>query len=193
MGNPISTLKESDERIARQDNYANFVEVRKLRDDDRGRKTGRKTLSPMMRNLIGAAARIDGAKSASKAFDVSESSARHYSKGRTGQEQPIVKAEKAEVEKHVDNIRTKREKITNGSYDAIAALFDDDGPVSAENVKAMKPREAVSVAKDLAAVVDRITPKEKDTGQKVQVVVFAPRQKEEKDYESIDIDARVVE
>lgn len=193
MGNPISTLKESDERLARGDNYANFVEVRKLRNDDRGRKEGRKTLSPMMRNLIGAAARIDGAKSAGKAFDVSESSARHYSKGRTGQEQPIVPAARAEVVKHEDNIKSKREKIVNGSYDRIAALFDDDGPVNEENLKAMKPREAVSVAKDLAAIVDRVTPKEKDTGQRVQVVVFAPRQKEEKDYEVVDIDARVIE
>lgn len=193
MGNPISTIKESDDRLARPDNLANFVEVRKLRDDDRGRKPGQKTLSPMMRSLIGAAARIDGPQAASKSFGVSVSSARHYGKGRTGQEQPLDHVQRDQVQKNEDNLKTKREKIVNGSYDRIAALFDDDGPVSSENLKAMKPREAVSVAKDLAAIADKVTPREHDTGQRVQVVVFAPKIKEEKDYESIEIESRVVE
>lgn len=193
MGNPISTIQESDIRLERPDNYANNVEVRKLRDDDRGRKKGQKALSPMMRNLIGAAARIDGPKKAAETFNVSESSARHYEKGRVGQDQPLDHSARAEIRKHEDVIKEKREKIVGSSYDRIAALFDDDGPVNTDNLKSLKPREAVSVAKDLASVIERVSPKEKDTGQRVQVVVFAPRQKEEKDYESIDIETRVVE
>lgn len=188
-----SNIEQSDARLNHPENLANNVEYRKARNG--GRAKGGKNLSPMMRNLIGAAARVDGNyASTARNFGVDERVVSHAAKGRTGQNSPV----KSEVVEEMEEIAKatvaeRQEVILDKSYDAISSLFDDDGPITPQNLKTLKPREAINAAKDLAAVVDRVTPKQQTGDGKVNVVIFAPRVKDEKEYEAIDIDARTIE
>jgi hypothetical protein len=183
------TVTESDERIDREDNLANKVEIRKLHEG--GRKNGDTNLSPMMRTLIGAAAEVDqnNAKTA-KTFGVSDRAVANYRKGRTSHSTPIKAEAKTEVEEVVETVRDQKQDIKSKATSRLDSLFD--GPISAENLQTLKPREAVSVAKDLATVIDRVSIRESGQDQKVQINIFAPRQREEKEYEVVDVSARDV-
>jgi hypothetical protein len=183
------TVTESDERLSRDDNLAAKVEVRKLHEG--GRKNGDTNLTPLMRTLIGAAAEVDGnnAKTA-KTFGVSDRAVANYRKGRTSRSTPIKAEARAEVEEVVEVVKDQKQDIKSKATSRLDSLFN--GPISEENLSTLKPREAVSVAKDLATVIDRVSVRESGHEQRVQVVIFAPRQREEKEYEAIDVSARDV-
>jgi hypothetical protein len=183
------TVTESDERLSREDNLASKVEVRKLHEG--GRKNGDTNLTPLMRTLIGAAAEVDGnnAKTA-KTFGVSDRAVANYRKGRTSQSGPISPAARAEVVEVAEEKEKSGEGIKEKAKSRLDSLFD--GPISAENLSTLKPREAISAAKDLATVIDRVSVRESGDKQQVQVVIFAPRQRDEKEYEAIDVSARDV-
>jgi predicted transcriptional regulator len=144
-----------------------------------------------MRTLIGAAAEVDGnnAKTA-KTFGCSDRAVANYRKGRTSHSQPVKATARAEVEEVVEKVEKSGEGVKEKAKSRLESLFD--GPISKENLATLKPREAISAAKDLATVIDRVSVREHGPEQKVQVVIFAPRQREEKEYEVIDVSARDV-
>jgi hypothetical protein len=184
------TVEESDERLQDEDNLCAKIDVKPLHVG--GRKNGDKNISPMMRTLIGAAAEIDGNNAATaRTFGVSDRQVANVRLGRTSHSEtidPVAKAEVAEVvEKSTDTRTQVREKASS----RLASLFDS--AISEENLATLKPREAISAAKDLATVIDRVTPKEGNSGNAVQFVIFAPRQKEEKEYETVDVESREVD
>ena len=123
----------------------------------------------------------------------------NYRKGRRSHDAPIEPAAREEVieivkeasavESGVDRV-TPKEQVVHKATSRLAALFDDDGPISERNLKSLKPREGISAAKDRAAVIDRVSPKGPGDEMRVQVQVFAPRMREEKEYEAIEVTAR---
>jgi hypothetical protein len=141
------TVTESDARIAREDNLASKVEIRKLHEG--GRKNGDTNLSPLMRTLIGAAAELDGnnAKTA-KTFGVSDRAVANYRKGRTSHSTEIKAAAKSDVDEIVTIAKDQKQDIKSKATSRLDSLFD--GPISEENLSTLKPREAISAAKDLA-------------------------------------------
>jgi hypothetical protein len=183
------TITESDERISRDDNLATTVEIRKLHEG--GRKNGDTNLTPLMRTLIGAAAEVDqnNAKTA-KTFDVSDRAVANYRKGRTSHSTAVVPAARAEVEEVVETAKDQKQDIKSKATSRLDSLFD--GPISQENLATLKPREAISAAKDLATVIDRVSVRQPGDDKRVQVVIFSPRQREEKEYEVIDVSSRDV-
>jgi hypothetical protein len=183
------TVTESDERLSRDDNLATTVEVRKLHVG--GRKNGDTNLSPMMRTLIGAAAEVDQNNvQTAKAFGCSDRAVANYRKGRTSQSGPISPAARAEVVEAAEEKEKSGEGIKEKAKSRLESLFD--GPISETNLSTLKPREAISAAKDLATVIDRVSVRDQGEAAKVQVVIFAPRQREEKEYEVVDVSARDV-
>jgi hypothetical protein len=183
------TVQESDERLSREDNLAVQVRVEPLHKG--GRKSGDANLSPMMRTIIGAAAKLDGPAAASKTFNVSDRQASNLALGRKTRDEAINPNAAAEVVEVAEKAKSVNEQVKEKAGSRLASLFD--GPISAENISTLKPREAISAAKDLATVIDRVSPKEREFGTGVQFVIFAPRQKEEDEYETIDVTAREVD
>lgn len=183
------TLTESDERLDSDDNVAVNVRVEKLHKG--GRKNGDANLSPLMRTLIGAAAEVDNNNAeTAKQFRVSDRAVANYRKGRTSHDaaiQPIAKQGVEAIVEKVGTMQAVKEKATS----RLSSLFD--GPISEENLDTLKPREAISAAKDLATVIDRVTPKTDVQDNRVQFVIFAPRQKEEKEYDVVNVSAREVD
>lgn len=186
------TVTESDERIAAEDNLSPLLRVEKLHKG--GRNNGDKNLSPMLRTIIGAAAELDGNNAeTARTFGVSDRAVANYRRGRTSHDTAIQPADKNAVEKVVEAGRDKRAEAKDAAIDRLASLFDGDGPISEDNIKTLKPREGIAAAKDLATVIDRITPKDANVDNRVQFVIFAPRQKEEKEYDVVNVDAREVD
>jgi hypothetical protein len=189
------TIEESDERINGEDNIAkpDAVHIKKLHDGKRGPKPGTHRLSPSMRNLIGAAAEISNNNATvAKEFGVSERQVANYRKGRASHDAPIVPAAKEEI---TEIVETQKEKTLSSVKDkavsSLHSLFDD--PISPENLSTLKPREAISAAKDLATIVDKVTPKEVVQDNRIQLVVFSPRQREESEYNVVEIEGRELE
>lgn len=181
------SVDESNERLSAEDNVAtNGVVFQKLHNG--GRRSGDANLSPMMRAIIGAAAEIDDNNAATaRLFDVNDRAVANYRKGRTSHDSAIQPELKADVEEKVEIVKSKQQEAREKAASRLAALFD--GPINEENLATLKPREAISAAKDLATVIDRVTPKESGNDNRVQFVIFAPRVKEEKEYTSIDVNA----
>jgi hypothetical protein len=156
-----------------------------------GRKNGDNNLSPMMRTLIGAAAELDGNNAkVARTFGVSDRAVANYKVGRTSHSTAIEPAAASALTEVIEKGQDRRAEAKEKAIDRLASLFD--GPISEENLSTLKPREAISAAKDLATVIDRVTPKDQNVDNRVQFVVFAPRQKTEKEYEAIDINAREI-
>ena len=183
------SVKESDERLNSDDNIAAKVRVEPLHKG--GKKHGDANLSPMMRTLIGAAAEVDGNNaSTARTFGCSDRAVANYKLGRTSHSESIDPVARSEVQEQVEVLTDKREGIKDKALSRLDSLFD--GPISAENLDTLKPREGISAAKDLATVIDRVTPKDNIQDNRVQFVIFAPRQREEKEYETVDVEAREV-
>lgn len=163
-------MSKVEERLEHPDNLCNkLVEFRPLHGG--GKSVGDVNLPAPLRTLIACAALESSQKSVARAFDVSE-----------GGVSKIVKREVAE-----GRVESKNDKIREKALDSLASLFDQ--AITAEKLGGMKPREAVSAAKDLAAVVERVSPKTPE-GPRVTFNVFSPRVRSEEEYEVVDIDAR---
>jgi hypothetical protein len=184
------TVKESDERLQDEDNLCAKIDVKPLHVG--GRKNGDKNLTPMMRTLIGAAAEIDGNnKETAKTFGVSDRQVANLRLGRTSHATSIDPVAKSEIVEAVQTAQDARAQVREKATSRLASLFDE--AISEENLATLKPREAISAAKDLATVIDRVTPKEGGSDNRVQFVIFAPRVKEEKEYDTVDVTAREVD
>lgn len=163
-------MSDVDERLAHGENLCNkLVEFRPLHGG--GKSVGDVNLPSSLRTLIANAALMDSQKSVARTFDLSQ-----------GGVSKIVKRETEE-----GRVESKSEKIRDKALDSLASLFDQ--AITADKLNGMKPREAISAAKDLAAVVERVSDGKKD-GPSVKFVVFQPRVRSEEEYEIIDVDAK---
>lgn len=143
---------------------------------------GRVDLPPLLRTIIGAAANVseDTQKSLGDTFGVDQSTvsnAKHGKVNGKGNGDLAVK-----IAQSVDKVKEK-------AYDRLVSLFENN--ISEENLATLKTREAISAAKDIAAVIDRISPKSGDNGNKIAFVVYAPRIRGEQEYESIEVASHV--
>ncbi len=163
-------MSNVQDRLDHPDNLCNkLVEFRPLHGG--GKSVGDVNLPAPLRSLIANAALIDTQASVAKTFDVSPGG--------------VSKIVKRETE--AGRVESKSEKIRDKALDSLASLFES--AITAESLSGMKPREAISAAKDLAAVVERVSDGKKD-GPRVQYVVFSPRVRSEEEYEVIDVDAK---
>lgn len=151
-------------------------------DLNKGRGKGDKAVPMPLRKLIGSTAVTDGnkeAKELAKNFDVSDSSISAYKNGATST--ASYNEPNQELEKHTNSARTK---ISEAAQKILLASIDSITP---EKLAAAKLREVAGVARDMSAVVKNIEPSSEGDGTNVQFVLFAPRVKEEKEYEIIDV------
>ncbi len=154
----------------------------KIVDLNKGRGIGDKAVPMPLRKLIGSTAIAEGnkeAKELAEEFDISDSSVSAYKKGATST--ATYHEPNQELVKHTNSARTK---ISEAAQKILLASIDSITP---EKLAAAKLREVAGVARDMSAVVKNIEPSSEEASSNVQFVLFAPRVKEEKEYEVIDV------
>lgn len=151
-----------------------------------GRTNGAKEIPPMIRTLIGIAAHNDTLASTARAFGVCERTVSAAKIGNVG-----VDRHDEDVKEAIDTVVEKKDKnLRDVALDRLAGMFAS--VINDQNLGAMKPREAVSAAKDIATIVEKLTPR--SGGNSVAVFVHAPRVKDEREFgEVVEVAYRPLE
>lgn len=137
-----------------------------------------------LRILIGASAHHDSIKDVAESFGVSESTVAAAKAGRVGVNRYDKDLHEAVVK------ASGKDTVREAAIERLAGMFAS--VINDQNLAAMKAREAVSAAKDLATIVDKLTPKQ--GGANIAVFVHAPRIKDEKEFgKIIEVPYRQVE
>lgn len=150
--------------------------------------TGRKTpeareprgpnLTDDQRSTIGALSKIIGPNAAATVLGVSQTQAMNASTGTTSRVMPV----KEELRK---SIAQKTGKIEDIATDAILQVITD------LDVSDLKPKEAVSVAKDLSAIIKNVRP-DQPMSLNGAVVVFTPKLREISEFAEMVTDAEIM-
>lgn len=166
------SAQEAIELLKDPRNLANNPEFVK---PSNGRTQGAVAVPESLRTIIAVAARTGGTIAGVAAqFGVSESTVAQAKKGNVG-----VNRHDPEFKEKVDQIVGEQKKeLRELALDRLAGMFAS--VINDQNLGALKPREAVSAAKDIATIVDKLTPKQSNTN--VAVFVHAPNVREEKDF-----------
>jgi len=174
MGIFVSS-EEMESRLEHPNNV-----VHHIMHDGKGRTKGASNIEPESRVAIGSVAKSIGPTAAAEMFNVSISQASNYSKGKTihGSGNPELKEG---VERKTDDIHTKARDLV---LDTLGLI--DVGEIAGESV-----RSKVSIAKDLAGVIEKTTPKTEGSGN-VQINIYAPKQDSLDKYETKVIEGEVI-
>ncbi len=164
--------QEAQELLNNPKNLANNVRFVKLR---RGSRNGGKEVPSVIRELIGVAAHHDTIKKTAEVFDVSESTVAAAKKGNVG-----VNRHDSELRERIDSqVEHDTRSVRDVALDRVAHMLAST--ITPENLDAVKdPAKAVAVAKDLAAIADKVSLK----GPSTQTAVFVhmAREKDESEY-----------
>lgn len=156
----------------------NRVDYRRIgKGNGAGRPKGRRNDSLAERLAIAEDAIIHGPTAAADLHDTTPSRASLLSNG-------VVTHSKGSDEELAPVVVNKKDKINQRALDLIQGVLDN---LNLEGIN--KPREAVSIAADLAKIAEKTAPKSEsgDSRPQVQVVVFTPKMKSMDDFETIDI------
>lgn len=168
----------SDELLERSQHPNNVVHH--IMHDGKGRPKNVSNISEETRVAIGTVTKAIGPTAAAEMFDCSISQASNFSKGKTvhGSGNPELKAA---VEGKVEDIHTKARDL----------VLETLGLVSVEEIASESVRSKVSIAKDLAGVIEKTSPKG-DGNANVQINIYAPRQDSIEKYETAVIEGEVI-
>lgn len=175
---------EGRERLAHPDNLSNVVvEIRKRT----GRPAGSPRLSPAAREIVAQASRVLPPIEVAEAFGITRRTASNLSRGVTSNSslgRQVVDVDlKSSVEKFEED-RTKA--ISSKALDILMATLGDVDP---SKVKSQATK--VKIAKDLAVIHEKMNGNGPQSGL-TRVLIYAPKQREMKDYDVIDIPSQVV-
>lgn len=139
-----------------------------------GSRNGGKEVPPMIREIVAVAAHHDTIASVSEAFHLSPSTVAAAKKGNIG-----VNRHDEELKERIDNhVREKVNSVRESALDRLSTLFAHS--ITDKALQDLKVREAVSIAKDLASVADKVQERGKE-GPRV-VFVNEIRVKDEAEY-----------
>ena len=139
-----------------------------------GGRNGGRAVPSMIREIVAVAAHHDTIHNVAEAFGLSDSTVAQAKKGNVG-----VNRHDEELRDKIDNhVKEKEDSIRDLALDRISTLFAHS--ITEANLQTMKVREAVSVAKDLASVAERVQDK-RQQGPRV-VFVNQIRVKDESEY-----------
>ncbi len=166
------TEEEAQKLLDNPKNLMNNVKFVKLR---KGGRNGGKEVPGIIRELIGIAAHKDTIKKTAEVFHVSESTAAAAKKGNVG-----VNRHDSELRERIDDaVEGEKKSVRDLALDRISSMFAST--ITADTLNGVRdPAKAVSVAKDLAAIADRVSLKGPTVGN--AVFIHIPREKDESEY-----------
>jgi hypothetical protein len=157
-------VKEEDalKRVNSPDNLLNkLLEIKDLHSG----RTGPKNIPPMVKDLIGVTAALTTCREASESVDKQVNVSTAF--------------------KYRNDVREKKDsKLTEVHNLALDAMINSIKALNDLPVK--KATDASRIAADMARVVDKTSPREAGNTN-IQVVMFAPRQKDETEFETIEV------
>jgi hypothetical protein len=119
--------------------------------------------------MAGVLAKTEPIREVAQALDISESTVSRMS----GRNSPVA----AEVKATTEKIRDL----------ALDKLMDSLGIIGEETLASCGAKDASIVARNLAGVVQQLTPRSEVNQSGVTLVIYAPRQKNESQFEAIDV------
>jgi len=166
----------SDEEVKNRLEAPTNVIEKTIHDHSRG--NGNKNKSPELRALAGSLAKVIGGKAVSELLPVSGASANNYAKGKIAPVNGVDEELKAKVDERTSKIANTALNKLLSSLEAINTL----------KLSESSPKEASSVAKDLATVIEKTSAKN-DNPTNVNVIIYAPKRSQLDDYDTIEITA----
>jgi hypothetical protein len=162
------------------DSVTDDVELAEIIDPKSlGRPSEKENTPESVRNVI-AEERINGtpSKELARLFNVGDQIPYAYSKG--AHSQSSYHDRNTSVAKHIKSVQ---ERISSRAAKRINFAFDALTP---EKIAEEDARSIAGIAKDMSAIIKNMTPEVK-VDNNVQFVVFAPRMKDEQDYQVIEV------
>ena len=139
-----------------------------------GRGNGTKNIPDKLREIIGYSAHFEKASDVAQNFGVAPITAH------------LAKESRAQPEVH-DRIQKRLEIVKDQALDKMLAAM---GVITDEKIKKLSIKGALSVAKNMAVIVEK-------TGEKIgtpannQVVIYAPQLKSESDFTDVKVIERI--
>lgn len=152
------------ERLNSPDNLVNKLEVRPMYTN----RNGRGNLTPMVQTLAVTLGELDTQKAAGEVFGITQQSVSYLKNDGKNVDRSFVKSKVADV----------HEKALDAMIDSIELLKP-----KLKDVK--KAVELSAIASNLGRVIEKTSPKEANNQTNVKVVVYAPTQKSEEQYEEV--------
>ncbi len=162
---------EIEERLTHPNNV-----VHKIMHDGKGRPAGVLNIPEEVRLEVATLAKIAGPSVAAEVFDVSASQASNFAKGKTvhGDGNPDLKKK---VEAETSDLHQKARNLVLEGLGIMGDKMDE--------LRDESPRVVAGVTKDLATIIEKTSPKE-GTGNQINIVVYAPKQKSIDSYETVE-------
>lgn len=185
---PMMTEAEALERLGSAENYLNRVTspVEPTGPSDNVTilplhpHKGRPALSDAERAAIGVAAVLTSPAQAARDFGVSSTTAMRAAEGKNaaGVMHPAVQSQ----------IQTRLDKVADQAIDRLTAALNN---LTDKKIGDEKGTGIAKIASDMANIVEKITPKNREADN-VQVIIYAPQQRDISEYEVVDVKAKVL-
>lgn len=176
-----------DEGRARLSHPANLVNTVVEYRRRSGRPAGSVRLSPAARAIVAQAARVLPPIAVAEMFGITRRTASNLSRGVTSNSSKGRQVINEDLKEKTDEAEVTRQKqISDKALEILVATLTDVDPT-----KVKSPTSKVKMAKDLAIIHEKMTGKGPGEGL-TKVLIYAPRQKDMKDYEIMDIAAKVM-
>lgn len=147
----------------------------------KGRPSGSQNIPEPIKKTLAETALVEGNKAAhelAEQLNVGKQNAHAYKNDATS----LSNYNESNQELAVHN-RGVKELITKTARQTLLSALQS---ITSEKLQDVSPRVAAGIAKDMSSVVKNIEPEEKDESP-VQFVILAPQQKQEKQYEVIEV------
>lgn len=175
---------EGRERLAHPDNLSNVVvEIRQRA----GRPAGSTRLSPAAREIVAQAARVLPPIEVAEAFGITRRTASNLSRGITSNVSHGRQEVNEDLKEVVEKAEEDKTKAISGK--ALDILMATLGDVDTSKIKSQATK--VKVAKDLALIHEKMAGTGPQGGL-TKVLIYAPRQREMKEFDVIDVPSVVV-
>lgn len=174
LNNPKNLVNQFE-----RDNNCNLIIKEKVYNDT---NVGQKRLTTEERVLIGTMARagLGSTKDIAKEFDIDADTVSNYKAGRTTfTSHPDFKPNPELEEKILGKLDIVQER-------AIELLLNSIGVITPEKLAKLNAKDASVVASNASKIVQNCAPQVMNDNR-IQVVMYAPKQKELKDYEEVEV------
>lgn len=143
-------------------------------------RNGVNQLPESLRKVIGESSIVDGNKNVIESFGISQASVSAYKHGATSTS--TYNEPNKELKSHING--TKERIIKKASKKLNLALDS----ITEDKMVDIKARDAAGIAKDMSQIIRNMEPEKNDGPQQQNNIVFyAPRLREESDFETITI------
>ena len=176
----ILTDEEVEDRLASKDNLVNRLAV--LRIDPGGRRPGNTNIPPLVKELIVSIDTEETDKEVAESFGISQVSVSAMKRGLTGG------GNNASFDPKLAEAGKKNKKIDTAHDAALDCLVDSLNLLKPKLKEVVKPKDLSKIVSDMSKTVSNLKKNDEDAEKgRIQVVVFAPTQKTETHYNTIDV------